>query len=128
MKFIHNILFGSSKSKNGKELSDLDKYKPWKEIDFSGKIKYSLGNGKKYEIFREFGKRNPKVYDENAIDVSKSFEIDKTKGINFFYEQTGIDEDLFLSSMVTMQQEVKIDEKKQNVILQKIANLVSSRR
>ena len=59
-------------------------------------------------------------------DISKEFSIDKTKGNEFFYEQTKVDEDLFLSTLVVNQQEVKLHKQEQNVLIQKIANLVGT--
>ena len=38
LKFITSMLYGASKTKNGKEISDFDKFKPWKTDEFSGKI------------------------------------------------------------------------------------------
>ena len=65
LNFIVNMFYGTSKNKKGKIMSDFDKYKPWDTEEFSGKIKYTLDNGKNYEVFREFSKKNPKIYDEN---------------------------------------------------------------
>ena len=80
INFIINSFYGISKNKNGKEISDYDKYKPWVGEDFSGKIEYELDNKNKYEIFRDFNKKNPKIFNENMEDISKDFNIDKTKG------------------------------------------------
>ena len=96
IKFIINSLYGISKNKKGKEVSDFDKYKPWSGEEFSGKLEYELDNKEKYEIYRDFSKKNPKIFNENMEDISKEFNIDKNKGNEFFYEQTKIDEDLFL--------------------------------
>ncbi len=126
LHFIINSLYGISKNKRGKEYSDFEKYKPWSGDDFSGKITYELDNNKKYEIFRDFKKKNPKIFNENMEDISKEFSIDKTKGNEFFYEQTKVDEDLFLSTLVVNQQEVKLHKQEQNVLIQKIANLVGT--
>ena len=120
------MFYGASKNKNGKEISDYDKYKPWKAEEFSGKIKYTLENGKEYEVFRDFSKKNPKIYNENLEDISNNFNIDKTKGNQFFVEQTGIDEGLFLNTMAVCQNEVTLDNSKQNALVQKITNVVSS--
>ena len=38
LKFISAMLYGVSKNKNGKEISDFDKFKPWKTEEFSGKF------------------------------------------------------------------------------------------
>ena len=44
-------------------------------------------NKEKYEIYRDFSKKNPKIFNENMEDISKEFNIDKNKGNEFFYEQ-----------------------------------------
>ena len=126
LKFIYCILYGASKNKNGKEISDLEKYMPWNGSEYSGKINYELDNKNKYEVFREFGKKNPKIYNEKLEDISKNYNINKTKGIEFFYEQTKIDEDLFKSTVLVEQGESKLDKTKQHTLIQKITNLVST--
>lgn len=54
LNFILNIFYGASKNKNGKEISDFEKYKPWDTDEFSGKLSYELDNKNKYEIFLDF--------------------------------------------------------------------------
>ena len=126
LKFITNILYGISQNKNGREYSDFDKYKPWDSEDFSGKIEYELDNKEKFEVFRDFRKKNPQVFNEQKEDISKEFNIDKSKGNEFFYEQTKVDEKLFLSTIVVNQEEVKLEKNEQNILIQKIANLVGT--
>ncbi len=126
IKFIINSFFGISKNKNGKELSDYDKYKPWQGEEFSGKIDYELDNKEKFEIYRDFNKKNPKIFNENMEDISKEFNIDKSKGNEFFFEQTKIDENLFLSTLAINQNEVKLENQEQNILIQKIANLAQT--
>ena len=108
IKFITNSLYGISKNKKGKEVSDFDKYKPWSGEEFSGKLEYELDNKEKYEIYRDFSKKNPIIFNENGEDITKKFNIDKNKGCEFFFEQTQITEEMFLSTSVALQQEVKI--------------------
>ena len=126
LKFISSMFYGVSKNKNGKNITDYDKYKPWNNGEFSGKIKYELDNGETFEVFREFDKKNPKIFNEKLEDISKTFNIDKTKGNQFFYDQTKVDEELFSSTMVSEQKEVQLDEKKQNMLLQKMTNIVGT--
>lgn len=126
IKFITNSFYGISKNKKGKEVSDFDKYKPWSGEEFSGKLEYELDNKEKYEIYRDFSKKNPKIFNENMEDISKEFNIDKNKGNEFFYEQTKIDEDLFLSTLAINQNEVKLENQAQNFLIQKIANLAQT--
>lgn len=126
LKFIVDSLYGISKNKRGKEFSDYDRYKPWKTEEFSGKLTYTLDNDKKYEVFRDFNKKNPKIYDEELNDISKEFTIDKNNGNQFFTEQTKIDEATFISTLVSMQQEVRLGKQEQNTLLQKLANLAGT--
>lgn len=126
LKFILGMFYGLSKNKNGKEISDFDKYSPWISKDFSGKINYQLEDGKKYEVFREFKKKTPKIYNENLEDISKDFNVDKTVGNRFFYDQTGVEEELFTNTIVSLQSEVKLNEKEQSSLIQKLSNLAST--
>ena len=126
LKFIINSFYGTSKNKKGREFSDYDRYKPWGKDDFSGKIKYQLDNGEEYEVYREFGKKNPKIYNSNLEDVSKNYSIDKNLGNQFFYEQTKVDEQTFISTIASMQQEVKLERNSQNNLIQKMANIAGT--
>ena len=126
LKFIFGMFYGVSKNKNGKEISDFDKYKPWNLEEFSGKINYTLDNGEQFEVFREFSKKNPKIYNNSLEEISKQFNIDKNKGNQFFYDQTKIDEELFLSTNIVEQQGVVLNTNNQNLLTQKIANILSA--
>ena len=126
LKFILNIFYGASRNKKGKDISDFEKYKPWDSEEYSGKLTYELDNKNKYEIYREFNKKNPNIFNENGEDVVKEFNIDKNKGSEFFYEQTQINEEMFLATSVAMQQEVKIGRNTQNILIQKISNLLET--
>ena len=126
MKFMLNCLYGTSKNKKGKDVSDYEKYKPWSESDFSGKIWYELDSGKRYEIYRDFNKKNPRIFDENADEISNNYSIDKNKGNQFFYEQTKIDEELFLFTAAMLQQDIEVEKSVQNSIIQKMYNIVGT--
>lgn len=126
LNFIKNIFFGISKNKNGRSISDYDKYYPWYEGEFSGKIKYELDNKNIFEIFREFGKKNPEIYNEQLEEISKQFSIDKRLGNQFFIDQTNIDEATFIATSFAMQNEIKIDNNTQSNLIQKIANMAES--
>ena len=126
LKYITSMFYGLSKNKNGGTIPEVEKYEPWNNEEFSGKISYELDNQKSFEVYRDFKKKNPKIFNENLEDVSKDFNIDKTKGNEFFYEQTGLEEEIFTSSIITKQAEVKLDEKTQNSLIQKISNILGT--
>ncbi len=122
LNYLKNIFYGISKNKNGKEISDYEKYLPWIGEEFSGKIRYELDNKNIFEIFRDFKKKSPKIFNEYLEDISGKFKIDKKDGNQFFYEQTGIDEKTFSSTIMTAQQEIVLDNQSQNILIQKLAN------
>ena len=124
-KFIVSMLYGISKDKRKSNFTDYDKYYPWGKESFSGKIKYTLDDKKTYEVYRDFTKKNPIVYNENAEDITSMYKK-TTKGSTFFEEQTGIDEKTMISSMVTEQANVVIDQASENFLIQKIANLAET--
>ena len=126
INFIINSFYGISKNKRGKDISNYEKYKPWIGEEFSGKVEYQLDNNEKYEIYRDFNKKNPKIFNENMEDISKQFNIDKNRGNEFFYEQTKIDEELFLSTLAINQNEIQLENRTQNILIQKMANLAKT--
>ena len=126
LKFINSMLYGISKSKRGKSISDLEKYKPWDTEKYSGKIKYKLDNKNEYEIYRNFKNKELKIYNNFGDDITPLFNVEKNKEIPFFYEQTKIDEDLFLNSTEIIQNEIKLDKINQNLIIQKLSNLATT--
>jgi len=126
LKYIISMFYGLSKNKNGGNMPEVERYEPWNNEEFSGKISYELDNKKRFEVYRDFKKKNPKIFNENLEDISKEFNIDKTRGNEFFYEQTGLEEEIFTSSIITKQAEVKLDEKIQNSLIQKISNILGT--
>ena len=126
LNYIISSFYGISKNKDGKALSDYDKYKPWNSSEFSGRISYELDNGNKFEIFRDFNKKNPKIYNDKLEDITNKFEVDKKDGSKFFLEQTGVDKQMYLSTVVSTQEEVRLNDKDQNILIQKIANLAGT--
>lgn len=126
LKCLTAMLYGLAKTKNGKSIPDLERYKPWKTEEFSANLTYTLDNGENFEVFREFKKKNPNVYNNEKEDISKTFKENKTKGIAFFEEQTGIEEETYLNTAIIEQEGVRLAQSSQNSIIQKISNKVSS--
>lgn len=126
LNFIVSTFYGILKNKRGKEFSNYDIYKPWVGEEFSGKIEYELDNKEKFEVYREFNKKNPKILNSHLEDISKQFNIDKNKGNEFFYEQTGVDEELFETTVLVKQQEVELEKNQETSLIQKITNIVGT--
>ena len=54
LNYIINIFYGISKNKNGKNISDFDRFYPWNSSDFSGQINYDLDYRSNYRVYRNF--------------------------------------------------------------------------
>ena len=126
LKFITSMFYGTARTKNGKNISDFEKYKPWGKEEYSGKITYTLDTNEEYEVYREFKKKSPIIYDEQKNDITKNYQIDKNKDSMFFIEQTGITEENFFASCVAEQEGVRLSANMKNSIIQKLSNIVSS--
>lgn len=125
LKFISAMFYGTSKNKNGKNIPDFEKYKPWKTEEYSGTLNYKLDNGEEFSIYREFKRKNPIIYNNYKEDITKSFK-EVRSGIDFLNEQIGLDEDTYFSTAITEQAEVILPLNKQNSLVQKISNKVLS--
>lgn len=126
LKFINAMFYDLSKNKKGNEISDYEKYIPWTAKEFSGKIIYELENKNQYYVFRDFGKKEIQIKNKEGKDISSQYSIQKNNGNQFFYEQTKVDEDMFENTIMIQQGETKLDDKKRNILIQKIINLIST--
>ncbi len=126
LKFIPAMFYGLAKTKNGKDIPDLEKYKPWNTEEFSGKIYYTLDNNEKIEVYRDFNKKVCKIYNENGEEITNNYDVDKSKQSLFFIEQMGITEDILLKTAITEQTETKLNKEGQNTLIQKISNVLST--
>ena len=125
--FIMSMFYGIEKKKGKEAFSDIEKYTPWQgTTDFSGKISYELDDNTKYEVFRDFTKKNPEIYDETGKDITKDFSIDKKVGNTFFMNQVGLDRNTLEKTVFTKQNSLKIDSSEQDLLIQKVSNMVES--
>jgi len=124
--FIRCMFYGINKNKAGSLFSDFEKFKPWNEnANFSGKIIYSIDN-KNYSLYREFSKNNAKIFDDFGLDISKTFNIDKSRGLEIGTEQIKIDEETFKNTILVSQNQIKIDNSSQKVLIQKLTNSIQT--
>ncbi len=126
LNFIKSSFYGINRTKNGRDISDYDRYKPWHTDEFSGKLTYQLDNGAEYQIYRDFKKKAPQLYNERLEDITNQYTMDKKEGSHFFVEQTNLEEEMFLKTIVSMQGETRLNEQEQSFLIQKLANLAGT--
>ena len=123
LKFISCMFYGTSKNKNGRSIPDFDKFKPWKSEEYSGTVDYKLDSGEEYSVYREFKRKNPTIFNSAKEDITKNFKEGRV-GIDFFKEQTGIDEETYFNTAISEQTELALSLSKQNSLIQRISNYV----
>ena len=126
LKYTESMFYGLSKLKKGKEISEWERYKPWNENMYGGRIEYSLDNNKGFKIYRDFNKKETSVFNDIFEDISNEFGFDSKKESTFFIEQTGISEEAFASTLIAKQHEVKIEKNEQGMLIQKVANIATT--
>ncbi len=123
--FVRCTYYGVSKNKNGKTYSDFEKYSPWNNNKFAGRIDYEI-NDQKYSIYRDFTKNKATITDEYGADVSDNFNKTKSKGAEIGFEQFKMDEETFENSTLVRQNQIAVDTTSQNSIIQKIGNAIQT--
>ncbi|MGP1608451.1 MAG: ATP-binding protein [Clostridium sp.] len=124
LSFINSMLHGIDKTKKG-GISEYDKFLPWVSSNYSGSMEYTLDNGTKYYIYRDFKKKNPVVLDENKNDISKEYILGR-KNIDIIEAQIGIDKNTFQNTCISYQKLVVLDDSSKKEMVQKMTNLVST--
>lgn len=124
LSFINSMLHGIDKTKKG-GISEYDRFLPWVSSNYSGSMEYTLDNGSKYYIYRDFKKKNPVVLDENKNDISKEYILGK-KNIDIIEAQIGIDKNTFQNTCISYQKLVVLDDLSKKEMVQKMTNLVST--
>ncbi len=123
--FIKSMFYGVNKNKSGNAFSEVERFKPWKNNDFSGKIEY-VHDGKKYLAYRDFNRNNSKVFDEEGNEITALFNKDKSRGVELGYTHLGVDEETFFNSVFITQGNTVVDSDERKSVLQKITNIIQS--
>lgn len=123
--FIKSMFYGVNRNKAGNEFSEFEMTKPWKHIDFSGKIEYEVDD-KFYTAFRDFNRNNSKVYDESGTEITSEFNKDKSRGLEIGIKHIGVDEETFLNTLYVPQNSSLVDISSQKNIIQKLTNIIQS--
>ncbi len=121
------MFYGINKNKNGAAFSELERFKPWDEGEFSGKIVYEIKDNK-FSTIRDFNKNNCKIFDGDGNDITNNFNKDKSRGAEIGIEQFNIDEETFISSIFVSQANTLVDNAERKNVMQKLTNMIQSRR
>lgn len=121
--FIKGIFYGVNKNKDGNKFSEYEKFKPWADIDFSGKLTYEY-EGEEYTVYRDFNRNNSKVYDADGNDITNKFGKDRSRGVEIGLAHLKIDEETFENSFLVKQSSVSVETTEQRAMIQKLTNMI----
>ena len=123
--FVKAMFYGVNKNKAGKTFSEVERFRPWNDNDFSGKIEY-IHDNKKFLAYRDFNRNNSKVFDEEGNEITALFNKDKSRGVELGFTHLGVDEDTFFNSVFISQGNSFVDTNERNSVIQKITNIIQS--
>ena len=123
--YIKYMFYGISKNKGSKEQSDFERFRPWESGKYGGTLEF-YNDERKINIFRDFNHNNTTVTDENGNDISKEYDIDKSKGTNVGTLEFKVDYETFDSVFVVKQNQVSIGSTEQKELVQKMINYMQS--
>lgn len=123
--FVKAMFYGVNRNKAGNAFSELERFRPWNDNDFSGKIEY-VHDDKKFLAYRDFNRNNSKVFDEEGNEITALFNKDKSRGVELGFTHLGVDEDTFFNSVFISQGNSYVATNERNSVIQKITNIIQS--
>ncbi|MGE5673475.1 MAG: AAA family ATPase [Mycobacterium leprae] len=101
-KFILGMLYGFKKRSLRRDYTDdADRYRPWQGGDYRGSLIYTLDNGRRYRVEREFepARELVRLFDDlTGADLSDRFTLDRRKELLFAEEHLRLPEEIFRST------------------------------
>jgi DNA repair exonuclease SbcCD ATPase subunit len=123
--FIKAMLYGLKGGRATREgiPSQLNRLKPWEGRTYSGVMEYTLQDGRKYRVERDFDRGTTVIYDGSYNDISGEFPISKDKQPMFADKHTGMPEDCFEKTIFIRQLETRLDGENSGSLLVRLANI-----
>lgn len=126
--FIRGMLYGLKGGRTSKEgqLPAVKKFKPWTSNDYSGSMGYSLDNGEKFKVVRNYNINSVHIYDSLFNDITNLFDASKEKGIQFAEKQLGMNESCFDKTVFIKQMESRVDDDGSKELLNRLTNVAQT--
>jgi hypothetical protein len=125
--FIKAMLYGlkGSKAQEG-QLPALKRFAPWNGGRYAGALVYTLQNGSRIRVERDFDKGTAEVFDGSYNRITDSFAIGRDKLPAFAEKHLGLDETAFERTVFIRQSGIRIDGDGARTMAGKLANAGSS--
>jgi hypothetical protein len=121
MQEFIKAMFFANRSLRGSDF--ITKYKPWEAEIFGGNLHYTLDNGERYRIERNFENGTVKIYDAGFNDISGSFDIRKERGPVFAKKHLGVDESFFEQTVFVRQMKSRLSGNARKELVESAVNM-----
>ncbi len=123
--FIKAMFYGLKGGRASKEglPAQLNRLRPWSANSYAGVMEYSLGNGQRFRVERDFDKGTAVIYDSSFNDISGSFPAMRDKQPLFAEMHMGMPEDCFEKTIFIKQLETRLDGEGSGGLLVRLANI-----
>lgn len=110
--FIRAMLYGlkNSRQSSGGSIHGLKRFDPWMGGQYGGAMSYTLDNGSKYRVERDFSSGSLSIFDGSYNDITSTFIIGRDKLPMFAQKHLGMDERTFERTVLIRQMGIRLDE------------------
>lgn len=121
--FINAMLYGQSRARSS-GMTEKERYRPWNGSAYAGSMEYTLKDGSRFRVWRDFGTGQVKVFDSNLSDITDEFSQSRSSGVLFAEKHLGVDRELFTRTSFVPQLGVRLNEEGQALLSDRIASMV----
>mgnify|MGYP000117607716 CR=1 FL=1 len=123
--FIRGMLFGL---KGGRKTKDgtpppLKRYKPWDNGNYGGIMEYTLDNGERYRVERDFDTGFVRVFDSHFNDITGTFAMNRETGVQFAEKHIGLNDTCFEKTVLIGQMNSRIDDSGSKELVSRLVNV-----
>ncbi|HHW00909.1 MAG TPA: AAA family ATPase [Clostridiaceae bacterium] len=123
--FIRGMLFGLKGGRKTKDgiLPPLKRYKPWDNGIYGGVMEYTLDNGERYRVERDFDTGSARVFDAHFNDITGTFTVSRETGVQFAERHIGLNDVCFEKTALIRQMNTRIDDSGSRELISRLVNV-----
>lgn len=124
--FIRAMLFGMKSRRREGMMSAIRRYRPWHQGYYGGILEYSLDDGQRFCVARNFDKNTVTLQDAFGKSIIAEFPAGRDEGPRFAEQHLGITESCFERTAFLGQMQSVLDAEGRRVVAEKLLNLRQS--
>lgn len=128
LSFIRAMFFGMKGGRRGRDgsASQARRYRPWNGKSFGGILEYTLDDGRKFIVGRNFEKNTVYIQDEFSNNITGSFPAGKDQDASFAEQHLGVPESGFERTAFIGQLQTPVNAEGRKILAERLLNLRES--